>query len=110
MLGSADLYAAVLCCAVFRFPRRQASEALLKDHMGFFANFFKAAVNEMASVVQGTGEGVRVGRRQRSQRWYERNASSSPQRSLDDVAGDYYMVPPERALVPMTVYAQRKDD
>jgi hypothetical protein len=97
------LYCAVLC--------RAATDALLKEHMGFFANFFKQAVNEMVSTVQGNGEGVRVGRRQRAQRWYERNGSTpSPQRSLDDLGGDYYMVPPERALVPMTVYAQRKDD
>jgi hypothetical protein len=90
---------------------RQASDALLKEHMGFFANFFKAAVNEMASVVDGNGEGVRVGRRQRAQRWYERNSpASTPMRSLEDVSGDYYMVPPERALVPITVYAKPRDD
>jgi hypothetical protein len=98
----------VLCCVLCR----AATDALLKEHMGFFANFFKAAVNEVISTVEGNGEGVRVGRRQRAQRWYERGGSAtpSPQRSLEDVSGDYYMVPPERALVPVTVYAQRKDD
>lgn len=94
------------CCAVLC---RAATDALLKEHMGFFANFFRAAVNEVINTVEGNGEGVRVGRRQRTQRWYERGAAS-PQRSLEDVAGDYYMVPPERALVPATVYAQRRDD
>jgi len=79
--------------------------------MGFFADFFKAAVNNMANAVEGTGEGAKVGRRQRAQRWYERNAASAAaRRSLDGVGGDYYMVPPERALVPLTVYAQKKDD
>lgn len=101
--------ASMSCCAAVL--RRAATDALLKEHMGFFANFFKAAVNEVISTVEGNGEGVRVGRRQRAQRWYERgSAPPSPQRSLDDVSGDYYMVPPERALVPMTVYAQKKDD
>lgn len=99
------------CCCLSPLLRRQASEALLREHMGFFADFFKAAVNNMVSAVEGSGEGVRVGRRQRSQRWYERNAAAAAaQRSIQGGAGDYYMVPPERALVPVTVYAQKKDD
>lgn len=57
--------------------------------MGFFANFFKAAVNEIVNTVEGTGEGARVGRRQRAQRWYERNGggSSPVVGSIDDVSG-----------------------
>lgn len=78
--------------------------------MGFFASFFRAAVNEMNNAVEGTGEGARVGRRQRSQRWYERNAATTTARSsIEGAGGDYYLVPPERALVPITVYAQEKD-
>jgi hypothetical protein len=101
----------LLCQPPLSFVSRQASEELLREHMGFFASFFKAAVNEMVNAVEGTGEGTRVGRRQRAQRWYERNAASAAaHRSLEGSGGDYYMVPPERALVPVAVYAQKRDD
>lgn len=80
---------------------RQATEQLLREHMGFFAQFFTAAVDNMMNNVEGTS-GLRVGQRKRSQRW---DARASPPPS----GGDYYLVPPERALVPVTVYAARDE-
>jgi hypothetical protein len=80
--------------------RRQAAEQLLKDNFGFFAGFFKQAMQNMATAVEGTGEDLKVGRRKRAQRWNQRNS---------DGGGEYFLVPPERALVPITVYAQKED-
>lgn len=81
--------------------RRRATEELLQQNMGFFASFFSAAVETMYSTVQGTGEDLKVGRRKRAQRWEQRD--SRPRGSL---GGDYFMVPPDRALVPITVYQE----
>eukprot|EP00775_Hariotina_reticulata_P004234 gene4234-4483_t len=88
--------------------RRQATEQLLKDHLGFFAGFFQAAVQSMASTVEGSGSDLKVGRRKRASRWNQRNDVPRTAGFVDGGA-DYFMVPPERALVPITVYAQVED-
>lgn len=95
---------------------RQAAEQLLQDHLGFFAGFFRQTLNNMAEAVEGSGSDLRVGRRRRAQRWNERNGTSGTNRGMVtngvDVevgGGDYFLVPPERALVPVTVYAQKDD-
>jgi hypothetical protein len=88
---------------------RQATEQLLRDHLGFFAGFFQAAVQSMASTVEGTGSDLRVGKRKRSSRWNQRNEGGLRTAGYVDGGADYFMVPPERALVPITVYAQLED-
>jgi hypothetical protein len=75
----------------------------MQQHMGFFASFFSAAMDSMYSAVQGTGEDLKVGKRKRAQRWQQRDNSSS---SRGELGGGYYMVPPDRALVPITVYQE----
>eukprot|EP00878_Enallax_costatus_P000241 GHUV01000305.1.p1 GENE.GHUV01000305.1~~GHUV01000305.1.p1 ORF type:complete len:287 (+),score=61.61 GHUV01000305.1:1160-2020(+) len=82
--------------------RRQATEQLLKDNFGFFAGFFRQAVQNMATAVEVSEENLRVGRRKRVQRWNQRNGASGG-------GGEYFLVPPERALVPVTVYAAKED-
>jgi hypothetical protein len=88
---------------------RQAAEQLLQDHLGFFAQFFKSAINKAAEAVEGTGADLKVGRRKRTQRWSERSGSGRGYISEGAAAGggDYFLVPPERALVPVTVYQQQ---
>jgi hypothetical protein len=81
----------------------------MKEHMGFFASFFTSAMNQMASAVYGDGEDLKVGRRKRAQRWQQRAAEQdlARRRGLDGAGGaDYFLVPPDRALVPVTVYQQ----
>lgn len=60
----------------------------------------------MDEAVNGNGDDLLVGRRKRRVRWDMREdaAQGSPTSSGED----YYMVPPERALVPMSVYADSK--
>jgi hypothetical protein len=83
----------------------------MRDHLGFFASFFQSAVSSavsnMADAVEGSG--LRVGRRRRARRWSERSSSRQAVVGPGGVQGgeDYYMVPPERALVPVTAYARR---
>lgn len=72
--------------------RREAAEELLRTNLGFFAHFFKGAIQSMESAVYGTGEDLKVGQRKRSARWQERERAASG-------GSDYYLVPPERALV-----------
>lgn len=89
--------------------RRQAAEQLLQDHLGFFARFFSTAINNMQEAVEGSGSDLKVGNRKRTQRWSERSGSGRGYISEGAVVGggDYFLVPPERALVPVTVYQQQ---
>jgi hypothetical protein len=90
-------------------PCRQAAEQLLQDHLGFFARFFTSAINNMSQAVEGSGADLKVGRRKRNTRWNQRSGSGRGYISEGAVAGggDYFLVPPERALVPVTVYQQQ---
>ncbi|KXZ56243.1 hypothetical protein GPECTOR_1g211 [Gonium pectorale] len=85
--------------------RRHAAAELAKQHWGFFAQFtsaFETAFMGMNQVVvngQDTEELKQVGRRKRADRarwdWLEQQRSRGG-----------WMVPPERALVPISVYAE----
>eukprot|EP00879_Flechtneria_rotunda_P018618 GHRR01019537.1.p1 GENE.GHRR01019537.1~~GHRR01019537.1.p1 ORF type:complete len:351 (+),score=110.29 GHRR01019537.1:388-1440(+) len=86
--------------------RRKATSELMQQHMGFFAQFFQQAVNTVSNAVDGDGSDLKVGNRKRAQKWFERGEPAP----VAAIGGDYYMVPPERALVPATVYAARLDD
>jgi hypothetical protein len=70
--------------------------------MGFLASFFASAMDQMAAAVNGAGEDLKVGQRKRAQRWQQR--VQERQRAAAAGGGDYYLVPPDRALVPVTVY------
>ncbi|EFJ47587.1 molecular chaperone [Volvox carteri f. nagariensis] len=85
--------------------RRRAAQELAKQHLGFFAQFTSAfetafaGMNQVVSTGQDTEELKQVGRRKRSQRarwdWLEQQRARGG-----------WMVPPERALVPISVYAE----
>lgn len=89
-------------CVISIPSSRQATEQLLKDNFGFFAGFFRRAVENMATAVDGSDENLRVGRRKRVHRWNQRDAAAGG-------GGEYFLVPPERALVPVTVCAAKED-
>jgi hypothetical protein len=77
----------------------------MKEHMGFFASFFTSAMDQMAAAVNGTGGDLKVGQRKRAQRWQQRSQEGQARRgAAAGGGGDYFLVPPDRALVPVTVY------
>lgn len=54
--------------------RREAAASLLRDHLGWFAPMFNAALRSVESTVSDTEETLRVGRRRRAEgaRWRDR--------------------------------------
>eukprot|EP00877_Chromochloris_zofingiensis_P008151 jgi/Chrzof1/358/Cz01g13010.t1 len=86
--------------------RRQASQELLQQHLGFFANMFTAAMGNafgaMDQAVHGDGSDLKVGKRRRKTKWHARDQPAG--QSIDAPGEDYYLVPPDRALVPIAVY------
>lgn len=85
---------------------RQASQELLQQHLGFFANMFTAAMGNafgaMDQAVHGDGSDLKVGKRRRKTKWHARDQPAG--QSIDAPGEDYYLVPPDRALVPIAVY------
>lgn len=76
----------------------------MRDHLGLFAGFFQSAMSSMAAAVEGGG--LRVGSRRRTRRWSERGGAGA--RPAGASGGDgYYLVPPERALVPVAASLRR---
>lgn len=90
--------------------RREAADSLAKQHMGIFANwnkFLNMAVQSMASTVSGMPEDLqKVGNRKRTVRWQDVKDAKAATASLTGSGGSGYSVPPERALVPISVYAK----
>ncbi|GBF99059.1 hypothetical protein Rsub_11830 [Raphidocelis subcapitata] len=82
--------------------RRDAAASLLREHLGWFAPMFKAALSSMESVVHGNGEDLKVGKRRRAAgtRWQDRLETEAEILYPEDSGSDeYFLVPPERALV-----------
>ena len=59
-------------------PCREAAATLMKEHLGWFAPMFQAAVSSMDTMVNGDGSNLQVGRRRRAPgtRWQDRNAAT----------------------------------
>lgn len=80
--------------------RKAATKVLRKQTLGMFAQFGEMMDNfaaQMAQTVGGVPEDlVQVGKRKRAVKW------DAAQRAARATSGkDYYLVPPERALVPV---------
>jgi hypothetical protein len=82
----------------------------MRANLGFFAGFFQQAMSQVASTVGDEGS-LRVGGRKRSVRWDARDAAAAAAAAAAAGGGGagYFLVPPERALVPMSVYANLQE-
>lgn len=81
--------------------RRQAAENLARQQWGIFGDinsWFERAAESLNSAVMGVEDLQKVGSRKRSGRWQEQPAGS-----IKGSGGSGYSVPPERALVPLSV-------
>lgn len=101
--------------------RREAAREILRANLGFFAGMFEAATASMDQAVNGSKEDAsRVGNRRRpggtgaawaaqaaaaasssSSGWSTPSTRSATPTVTGSVDDDWFMVPPERALVPL---------
>ncbi|KAL6765857.1 molecular chaperone [Haematococcus lacustris] len=81
--------------------RRAATDLLRKKNLGIFAAFSRVMdemVQQLNQTVTGLPEDfITVGKRKRTVRWDE------TERARRQQSGEYYLVPPERALVRVTL-------
>ncbi len=78
----------------------------MRENLGFFAHFFTQALDSMDQAVNGSGSDLKVGSRTRAASWEARERFNRRGGAGGNGGDDYYLVPPERALVPIAVYAQ----